>query len=99
MIYKHIEQTDMLDISEIYTKLNKAEWMTPVSLKKLRMYQYKVSQKEFAAQLGVNFSTYVSWEQGRYTPSSPAMALLHVAKYYPGVFNANRKAILEKIAL
>lgn len=89
----------MLDIFEIYKKLNAAEWITPGSLKKLRTLQYKATQEEFSALLGVNLSTYVSWEQGRYTPSTPAMALLHVAKYYPDIFTNNRKEIMKKLSL
>ncbi len=89
----------MFDILEIYEKFNKANWSNPKELKKLRMYQYKMTQKEFASLLGVNLSTYVSWEQGRYTPSTPAMALLHVAKYYPDVFLKNRKEVMEKLQM
>ena len=88
----------MFDLLEIYEKLNKTEWITPGSLRQLRLFEYRRTQKEFAALLGVNLSTYVSWEQGRYTPSTPAMALLHVAKYHPETFLKNNKEILKKLS-
>jgi len=37
-----------------------------------------VSQREFAAMLGVSNRTLQEWEQGRRTPTGPAMNLLRV---------------------
>lgn len=44
---------------------------------------YKLTQKEFAALLGISPATLRNWEQGRRTPEGPAMALLRVAQKHP----------------
>jgi putative transcriptional regulator len=42
-----------------------------------------VSQAVFARLLGVARDTEISWEQGRRTPSGPALRLLEIAKRNP----------------
>jgi len=42
-----------------------------------------VSQREFAAMLGVSNRTLQEWEQGRRTPTGPAMNLLRVYEASP----------------
>jgi putative transcriptional regulator len=49
-----------------------------------------VSQKEFAALIGVSVDTVQNWEQGRRKPRGPARALLRVAWRKP-------KAVLEAL--
>lgn len=42
-----------------------------------------VSQRDFAAMLGVSLRTLQEWEQGRRTPTGPAMNLLRVYEAHP----------------
>lgn len=42
-----------------------------------------VSQAIFARVLGVARDTEISWEQGRRTPSGPALRLLEIAERHP----------------
>ncbi|HUF08147.1 MAG TPA: helix-turn-helix domain-containing protein [Rhodothermales bacterium] len=42
-----------------------------------------LSQSEFAALLGVSLRTLQNWEQGRRSPTGPAMQLLKVAAVRP----------------
>lgn len=42
-----------------------------------------VSQAIFAKLLGVARDTEISWEQGRRTPSGPALRLLEIAERHP----------------
>lgn len=44
---------------------------------------YKLSQGEFAALLGISVATLQNWEQGRRTPEGPARILLQVAAKHP----------------
>jgi putative transcriptional regulator len=44
---------------------------------------YKLSQGEFAALLGISVATLRNWEQGRRTPEGPAQILLQVAAKHP----------------
>jgi len=44
---------------------------------------YKLTQKEFAALLGISVRTLRNWEQGRRMPEGPAMVLLRVAEKHP----------------
>jgi putative transcriptional regulator len=44
---------------------------------------YKLSQSEFAALLGISVATLRNWEQGRRTPDGPARVLLQVAARHP----------------
>jgi putative transcriptional regulator len=47
-----------------------------------------VSQREFAAMLGVSNRTLQEWEQGRRTPTGPAMSLLRVYEANPETVTA-----------
>jgi putative transcriptional regulator len=44
---------------------------------------YKLSQGEFAALIGISVATLRNWEQGRRTPEGPARVLLQVAAKHP----------------
>jgi len=44
---------------------------------------YKLSQSEFAALIGISVATLRNWEQGRRTPEGPARILLQVAAKHP----------------
>jgi putative transcriptional regulator len=44
---------------------------------------YKLSQSEFAALLGISVATLRNWEQGRRSPNGPARVLLQVAAKHP----------------
>lgn len=45
--------------------------------------EYQLSQKEFAALLGISVKTLQNWEQGRRSPQGPARILLQVAEKHP----------------
>jgi len=45
--------------------------------------KYSLSQRQFAALLGISLKTVQNWEQGRRTPRGPARILLHVADKHP----------------
>lgn len=44
---------------------------------------YNLTQREFAAMLGVSIRTLQNWEQGRRYPHGTARVLLNVAEQYP----------------
>jgi len=87
-----------MNIFEIYKRLKKSgEWIQPVQLKKMRKSLYGMTQVEFADLLGVAYGTYVSWESGRYKPSTPAQALLHIATNHKDLFLKDRELFLKKV--
>jgi putative transcriptional regulator len=45
--------------------------------------EFKLSQKQFAALLGINVDTLQNWEQRRRSPEGPARVLLRVAAMHP----------------
>lgn len=45
--------------------------------------QYKLSQREFSALLGISVKTLRNWEQGRRMPGGPARVLLLVVARHP----------------
>ena len=45
--------------------------------------RFGVSQGVFARALGVARATEISWEQGRRSPSGPALRLLEIAQRHP----------------
>jgi len=53
-------------------------------VKKIRS-DYKLSQNEFAALIGISVKTLRNWEQGRRIPEGPARVLLQVAAKHPDV--------------
>jgi putative transcriptional regulator len=44
---------------------------------------YDLTQKQFAAMLGISIGTLRNWEQGRRIPDGPARVLLQVAANHP----------------
>lgn len=52
------------------------------SVRQLRA-QYQLSQRDFAALLGISVATLRNWEQGRRVPEGPARILLQVAAKHP----------------
>lgn len=53
-------------------------------VKKIRS-NYKLSQNEFAALMGISVSTLRNWEQGRRAPEGSARVLLQVVAKHPEV--------------
>jgi len=87
-----------MDILELYQRIKQSQkWLQPSELKEMRLVQYKMTQVDFGRLLGVSEGTYINWEQGRYTPSSPARSLLLIARDYPDVFLKNRQKLLELV--
>jgi putative transcriptional regulator len=69
--------------------------MGPLDIKKIRA-QFKLSQQQFAALLGVSVKTLQNWEQGRRKPAGAAQVLLQVAARYPeSVRDVARSIIVE----
>ncbi len=59
-------------------------------VKRIRV-RYRLSQREFAALLGISIATLQNWEQGRRSPEGPARVLLQVvAKHPEAVWDAVR---------
>jgi len=56
--------------------------MEPVAIKEIRE-QFQLSQRQFAALLGVSIKTLQNWEQGRRRPDGAAQVLLQVAARHP----------------
>jgi putative transcriptional regulator len=66
------------------------------NVKRIRA-NYKLSQGEFAALLGISVATLRNWEQGRRTPEGPARILLQVAARHPdAVWDVVRPATRSK---
>lgn len=53
-------------------------------VKKIRS-NYKLSQNEFAALMGISVKTLRNWEQGRRSPEGAARVLLQIAGKHPKV--------------
>ena len=71
--------------------------ITPEQLKQTRRVVYGMNQDEFSSLIGVKYETYCTWERGRYIPSSPAQALLHIATNHKELFLKERVKFLKKI--
>ena len=54
------------------------------NIKRIRA-NYRLSQGQFAALLGISVGTLRNWEQGRRTPEGPARVLLQIAAKHPQV--------------
>ena len=68
------------------------------NVKRIRA-NYRLSQNEFAALLGISVKTLRNWEQGRRTPEGPARVLLQVAARHPdAVWDVVRPAARQKQA-
>jgi len=52
------------------------------NIKRIRA-NYRLSQDQFAAMLGISPGTLRNWEQGRRAPEGPARVLLQVAATHP----------------
>jgi putative transcriptional regulator len=48
-----------------------------------------LTQKEFAAAIGISVHTLRNWEQGRRKPEGPALALLRIAARHPKIVREN----------
>lgn len=60
-------------------------FIVPVpNVRKIRA-NYKLSQNEFAALMGISVKTLRNWEQGRRVPEGAARVLLQVAAKHPEV--------------
>jgi putative transcriptional regulator len=70
------------DIKAGTTGKTTAVEVTPVAEARLRA---GLSQKEFAALLGVSLRTLQEWEQGRRQPSGAARSLIMIAIRYPEI--------------
>lgn len=64
--------------------------LQPLDIKHIRE-NYKLTQEQFSALLGISVSTLRNWEQGRRVPEGPAMVLLRVAEKHP-------QAVLDAVA-
>jgi putative transcriptional regulator len=64
------------------TEPSRSFGMDGPSVKQLRA-QYQLSQRDFAALLGISVATLRNWEQGRRVPEGPARILLQVAAKHP----------------
>lgn len=86
------------------SKINQLDHLSQLNVKvlspskiKLIRKSFGLTQVDFSDLLGVKYNTYRSWEGGYKRPSSPALALLHVAKKYPKIFLDNRKELIKYI--
>ena len=48
-----------------------------------------LTQKQFAAALGISVRTLQGWEQGRRRPEGPSLALLRIAARHPRIIREN----------
>jgi putative transcriptional regulator len=51
-----------------------------------------LSQRDFAAGLGISVHTLRNWEQGRRMPEGPALALLRIAARHPKIIRESAAA-------
>ena len=66
------------------------------NIKRIRA-NYRLSQGQFAALLGISVGTLRNWEQGRRTPDGPARILLQVAARHPdAVWDVVRPATRQR---
>lgn len=79
---------------DLYLKIQEQEIFFPPSEIKAIRRQYGLTQVSFAEKLNVSYGTYKNWEIGHRIPSSPAMALLYVAKHYPKIFKNLKESTL-----
>ena len=65
-----------------YIEIKEQRIWKAVEIKKLRKYLH-LSQALFAALLGVNINTVISWENGRNAPSQIASRMMEILNKYP----------------
>ncbi|MFC0268562.1 helix-turn-helix domain-containing protein [Kushneria aurantia] len=86
MVDKEMEQfgRDLLE-SVRQMKRGEAARVTRVEVSEARTARRRMalSQAEFAELMGVSLRTLQEWEQGRRTPTGPALRLLRVAEKHP----------------
>lgn len=58
--------------------------------------RFKLSQKQFAALLGISVDTLQNWEQNRRRPDGPAKVLLRVAAKHPDALLSVAKERLDE---
>ena len=85
-------------LHEIYLELKKSnKWLSPREIKEVRR-AYKLTQVRFAGLLQVSFHTYKNWEIGHRIPSSPAMALLYLARDHSELFLKEKEKVLSELS-
>ncbi len=52
----------------------------------------RLTQKQFAAAMGISVHTLRNWEQDRRRPEGPAIALLRIAARHPRIIRENLQA-------
>ena len=57
--------------------------------------RFGLSQRRFAAMLGISVGTLRNWEQGRRRPEGPARVLLRVAAHSPAAVIAAAASVAE----
>ena len=85
------------ELFKIGTLSNLSEGFLSSTEIKLIRQSFGMTQVDFSDLLGVKYNAYRSWEGGYRYPSSPALALLHVARKYPKVFLKNREELIKFI--
>ena len=87
-----VELRDGQEFSLAPTASASAETSSPPTVRDLRRRAH-LTQRQFAAKLGVPVETIRNWEQGKRAPRGPARALLAVIAHAPDtVFDALAKA-------
>ena len=66
------------------TKASRSFMVATPNVRKIRA-NYKLTQNEFAALMGISVNTLRNWEQGRRAPEGAARVLLQVAAKHPDV--------------
>ena len=66
------------------TRASRSFTVVAPNVRKIRA-NYKLSQSEFAALMGISVKTLRNWEQGRRAPEGAARVLLQVAARHPEV--------------
>lgn len=85
-----------LSLEEIYFKVSETqEWYSPKAIRKMRKFQYRLTQKDFSNLIGVCQKTYENWEQGVNKPPSAARRLLLIVRDHPEIFLKNREKIIR----
>jgi DNA-binding transcriptional regulator YiaG len=54
-----------MDLIELYKRISQSKKrLCPSELRTMRLFQYRMTQVDFAHLIGVSDHTYVSWKQG-----------------------------------
>ena len=96
---KQVIELYMTILSEIYSELLQSnKWLSPKEIREVRKL-YQLTQVNFAKLLHISYHTYKNWEIGHRVPSSPAMALLYIARDHQELFLKERDKILSEISI